>query len=143
MLLTYDKINLSHFASRKRYRKDDTGTTVCVGYDRLLIGLRVKGREWLESHYTNAGDTDIATVFMLGDKNVVFTWMKGDATMYVNTNAGAQAMEYAKYWATANGCEMEFVDDLPTAEHAARTSTPKTLDDLVEKAMTTTVDCGL
>lgn len=143
MLLTYDKINLSRFASRKRYRKDDTGTTVCVGYDRLLIGLRVIGRAWLESHYTDASETDIATVFMLGDKNVVFTWMKGDYKMYVNRNAGAQAMEYAKYWANANGCEMEFVDDLPTAEHTVRTATPKTLDDLVEKAMTTTVDCGL
>lgn len=142
MLLTYDKINLSHFASRKRYKTDDNGNKV-ISYDRLLIGLRVAGRDWLESHYD---DSDaVVTTFMLGDKNVVFTWLKGATKMFVNRNAGTQAMEYAKYWAETNGCEMEFVDDFPTAERASRESAPKTMDSLVEAAMmkADTVDCGL
>ena len=143
MLLTRTNMNLSHFASRKRYIKDDTGVVVETRYDRLLIGLRVQGREWLESHYDN-GD-DIITVFMLGDKNVIFTHKKGDRTMYVNRQAGAQAMEYAHYWADNNYCDMEFVDDLPTAIHTRQGggSQPKTMEDLIDKALTTRVDCGL
>lgn len=142
-LLTCDKMKLSHFESRKRYKKDESGTSVCAGYDRLTVGLRVAGRPWLESHYEDR--ESIVLTFMLGDKNVVFTWMKGATTMFVNRNAGIQAMEYAKFWAKNNGCEMEFVDDFPTAERASRGSAPKTLDDLVESAMmkADTVDCGL
>lgn len=141
MLLTYDKMNLTHFASRKRYHKDENGVVVSTSYDRLLIGLRVAGRDWLESHYENTDS--VVTVFMLGDKNVVFTHLKGDTVMYVNRNCGTQAMEYAKYWANTTGTEMVFVEDLPTAEKTQRTSTPKTLDDLVEQAMMKDVDCGL
>lgn len=143
MLLTCDKINLTHFSSRKRYKKDESGTTVCVGYDRLLVGLRVSGRPWLESHYANPDD--IVTVFMLGDKNVVFAHKKGDGVVYVNRKAGAQAMEYAKYWAQESSAEIDYVDDLPTAEHTRQSKAPKSLDDLVESAMmkADSVDCGL
>lgn len=145
MLLTRHNMNLTHFASRKRYIKDpDTGEVVETRYDRLLIGLRVEGREWLESHYA---DTErVVTVFMLGDKNVIFTYGKNDRVMYVNRNAGAQAMEYAHYWATHNDCEMEFVNDLPTAVKARPqvTRTAKTMEDLLDAtAIESRIDCGL
>lgn len=145
MQLTRHNMNLTHFASRKRYIKDpETGEVVETRYDRLLIGLRVQGREWLESHY---GDTDrIVTVFMLGDKNVIFTYGKNDRVMYVNRNAGAQAMEYAHYWSTQNDCEMEFVNDLPTAVKARPqvTRTAKTMEDLLDAtAVESRIDCGL
>ena len=145
MLLTRHNMNLTHFASRKRYIKDaDTGEVVETRYDRLLIGLRVEGREWLESHYA---DTErVVTVFMLGDKNVIFTYGKNDSVMYVNRNAGAQAMEYAHYWATHNDCEMEFVNDLPTAVKARPqvTRTAKTMEDLLDAtAIESRIDCGL
>lgn len=145
MQLTRHNMNLTHFASRKRYIKDpETGEVVETWYDRLLIGLRVQGREWLESHY---GDTDrIVTVFMLGDKNVIFTYGKNDRVMYVNRNAGAQAMEYAHYWSTQNDCEMEFVNDLPTAVKARPqvTRTAKTMEDLLDAtAVESRIDCGL
>ena len=138
-------MNLTHFASRKRYIKDpETGEVVETRYDRLLIGLRVQGREWLESHY---GDTDrVVTVFMLGDKNVIFTYGKNDRVMSVNRNAGAQAMEYAHYWATQNDCEMEFVDDLPTAVKTRNTGTRsvRTMEDLLDAtAVESRIDCGL
>ena len=138
-------MNLTHFASRKRYIKEpETGKVVATKYDRLLIGLRVQGREWLESHYD---DTDrVVTVFMLGDKNVIFTYGKNDRVMYVNRNAGAQAMEYAHYWATQNDCEIEFVSDLPTADKARRTvtRTAKTMEDLLDaRALESSIDCGL
>ena len=145
MQLTRHNMNLTHFASRKRYIKDpETGEVVETRYDRLLIGLRVQGREWLESHY---GDTDrVVTVFMLGDKNVIFTYGKNDRVMYVNRNAGAQAMEYAHYWATQNDCEMEFVDDLPTAVKTRNTGTRsvRTMEDLLDAtAVESRIDCGL
>lgn len=143
MLLTRDQMNLTHFSSRKRYIKDESGQVVETKYDRLLIGLRVAGRDWLASHYDN--QDDIVTTFMLGDKNIVFTYRKGDSVMYVNRKAGTQAMEYAHYWADKNYCEMVFVDDLPTAIHT-RTGGGKKVDsmeDLIEKSLTTSVDCGL
>lgn len=145
MLLTRHNMNLTHFASRKRYIKDpETGEVVETRYDRLLIGLRVEGREWLESHYA---DTErVVSVFMLGDKNVIFAYGKNDRTMYVNRNAGAQAMEYAHYWATKNDCEMEFVDDFPTAVKARATVTrsAKTMEDLLDAtAIESRIDCGL
>lgn len=143
MLLTRDQINLTHFASRKRYIKDESGQVVETKYDRLLIGLRVAGRDWLESHYDN--QDDIVTTFMLGDKNIVFTYRKGDSVMYVNRKAGSQAMEYAHYWADKNDCEMVFVDDLPTAIHTRTGGGKKveSMDDLIEKSLATDVDCGL
>ena len=145
MQLTRHNMNLTHFTSRKRYIKDpETGEVVETRYDRLLIGLRVQGREWLESHY---GDTDrVVTVFMLGDKNVIFTYGKNDRVMYVNRNAGAQAMEYAHFWATQNDCEMEFVNDLPTAVKTRPqvTRTAKTMEDLLDAtAIESSIDCGL
>ena len=143
MLLTRNEMNLTHFASRKRYIKDETGQVVKTRYDRLLIGLRVAGRDWLESHYDDADA--IVNTFMLGDKNIVFTYKKGDRVMYVNRKAGAQAMEYAHYWAEQNDCEMVFVDDLPTAVHTRTGGGKKveTMDDLIEKSLATDVDCGL
>ena len=45
MLLTRDQMNLTHFSSRKRYIKDESGEVVETKYDRLLIGLRVAGRD--------------------------------------------------------------------------------------------------
>lgn len=145
MQLTRHNMNLTHFASRKRYIKDpETGEVVETRYDRLLIGLRVQGRKWLESHY---GNTDrVVTVFMLGNKNVIFTYGKNDRVMYVNCNAGAQAMEYAHYWSTQNDCEIEFVNDLPTATKARPqvTRTAKTMEDLLDAtAIESSVDCGL
>lgn len=143
MLLTRDQMNLTHFSSRKRYIKDESGQVVETKYDRLLIGLRVAGRDWLASHYDN--QDDIVTTFMLGDKNIVFTYRKGDSVMYVNRKAGAQAMEYAHYWADHNYCEMVFVDDLPTAIHTRTGGGKKveSMDDLIEKSLATSVDCGL
>ncbi len=143
MLLTRDQMNLTHFSSRKRYIKDESGQVVETRYDRLLIGLRVAGRDWLASHYDN--QDDIVTTFMLGDKNIVFTYRKGDSVMYVNRKAGAQAMEYAHYWADKNYCEMVFVDDLPTAIHTRTGGGKKveSMDDLIEKSLATSVDCGL
>ena len=143
MLLTRNEMNLTHFASRKRYIKDETGQVVETRYDRLLVGLRVAGRDWLESHYDDADA--IVTTFMLGDKNIVFTYKKGDRVMYVNRKAGTQAMEYAHYWAEQNDCEMVFVDDLPTAVHTRTGGGKKveTMDDLIEKSLATDVDCGL
>lgn len=145
MILTRHNMNLTHFASRKRYIKDpETGEVVETRYDRLLIGLRVQGREWLESHYA---DSDrVVSVFMLGDKNVIFTYGKNDRVMYVNRNAGSQAMEYAHYWATQNDCEIEFVDDLPTAVKTrnAGTRSAKTMEDLLDAtAVESRIDCGL
>lgn len=143
MLLTRDQMNLTHFSSRKRYIKDESGEVVETKYDRLLIGLRVAGRDWLESHYDDP--EAIVTTFMLGDKNIVFTYRKGDSVMYVNRKAGAQAMEYAHYWADKNYCEMVFVDDLPTAIHTRTGGGKKveSMDDLIEKSLATSVDCGL
>lgn len=143
MLLTRDQMNLTHFSSRKRYIKDESGEVVETKYDRLLIGLRVAGRDWLESHYDDP--EAIVTTFMLGDKNIVFTYRKGDSVMYVNRKAGSQAMEYAHYWADNNGCEMVFVDDLPTAIHTRTGGGKKveSMDDLIEKSLATSVDCGL
>lgn len=143
MLLTRDQMNLTHFSSRKRYIKDESGQVVETRYDRLLIGLRVAGRDWLASHYDN--QDDIVTTFMLGDKNIVFTYRKGDSVMYVNRKAGAQAMEYAHYWADKNYCEMVFVDDLPTAVHTRTGGGRKveSMEDLIEKSLATDVDCGL
>ena len=131
MLLTRDQMNLTHFSSRKRYIKDESGEVVETKYDRLLIGLRVAGRDWLESHYDDP--EAIVTTFMLGDKNIVFTYRKGDSVMYVNRKAGAQAMEYAHYWADKNYCEMVFVDDLPTAIHTRTGGGKKveSMDDLI------------
>lgn len=143
MLLTRNQMNLTHFSSRKRYIKDESGQVVETRYDRLLIGLRVAGRDWLASHYDN--QDDIVTTFMLGDKNIVFTYRKGDSVMYVNRKAGAQAMEYAHYWADKNYCEMVFVDDLPTAVHTRTGGGRKveSMEDLIEKSLATDVDCGL
>lgn len=142
-MLLRQNMTLEHFGSRKRYIKDESGRTVGTKYDRLLVGLRVAGRNWLESHYNN--QDDIITIFMLGDKNVVFTYRKGDSVMYVNRKAGAQALEYAHYWADNNGCEMVFVDDLPTAIHTRTGGGKKveSMDDLIEKSLATDVDCGL
>lgn len=143
MLLTRDQIKLSHFSSRPRYRKDEDGNAIGKYYDRLLVGLRVAGRDWLESHYDN--QDDVVTTFMLGDKNVVFTYHKGDSVMFVNRKAGVQAMEYAHYWADNNNCEMVFVDDLPTAIHTRTGGGHKveSMEDLIEKSLATDVDCGL
>lgn len=143
MLLTRDQMNLTHFSSRKRYIKDESGEVVETRYDRLLIGLRVAGRDWLASHYDN--QDDIVTTFMLGDKNIIFTYRKGDSVMFVNRKAGAQAMEYAHYWADKNDCEMTFVDDLPTAVHTRTGGGHKveSMEDLIEKSLATDVDCGL
>ena len=85
-------------------------------------------------------------MFMLGDKNVIFTYGKNDRVMYVNCNAGSQAMEYAHYWATQNDCEMEFVDDLPTAVKTRNTGTRivRTMEDLLDAtAVESRIDCGL
>lgn len=143
MLLTRDQIKLSHFSSRPRYRKDEDGNVIGKYYDRLLVGLRVAGRDWLASHYDN--QDDIVTTFMLGDKNIVFTYRKGDSVMFVNRKAGTQAMEYAHYWAISNNCEMVFVDDLPTAVHTRVGTGHKveSMEDLIEKSLATDVDCGL
>lgn len=141
MLLKQD-ITLEHFATRKRYIKDDSGQVVETQYDRLLVGLRVGGRDWLEAHYTDSDS--VVLVFMLGVKNVVFTYKQGDSVMYVNKNAGAQAREYIGWWAEKNDCEVVEVEDLPTAEHTRQsTKKVKTLEDLCSKAINTTIDAGI
>lgn len=118
--LTAANMTWKHFESRKRYIKDESGTVVETRYDRLFIGLRPAGRAWLEARYT--GDAPVM-VFMLGDKNVVFTHRQGDATVYTNRKAGAQAQEYIKFYAaqlaqTLNcdvaNIDVVPVDDLPT-----------------------------
>lgn len=141
MLLKKD-ITIDHFSTRKRYIKDDSGAVVETQYDRLLVGLRVGGRAWLESHYTNSDD--VVLCFMLGVKNIIFTYKQGDSVMYVNKNAGAQAREYIGWWADKNHCEVVEVEDLPTAEHT-RQSTKKiqSLEDLCEAAIAKTGDFGL
>ena len=141
MLLKKD-ITLDHFSTRKRYIKDDSGEVIEKRFDKLLVGLRVGGRGWLESHYTNTDD--VVLCFMLGHQNIVFTYKQGDSVMYVNKNAGAQAREYIGWWSDKNGCDVVEVEDLPTAEHT-RQSTKKiaTLEDLVESAIAKTGDFGL
>lgn len=115
--LTSETMNWGHFAPRKRYIKDDSGTVVETRYDRLFIGLRPAGRAWLEAHYS--GDMPVM-VFMLGHNNVVFLHRAGEATVYVNSKAGAQAREYVKFYverlASEKGINAETVavDDLPT-----------------------------
>ena len=141
MLLKQD-ITIEHFNTRKRYIKDDSGQVVETQYDRLLVGLRVGGRPWLEAHYQDSDS--VVLVFMLGVKNVVFTYKQGDSVMYVNKNAGAQAREYIGWWSEKNDCEVVEVEDLPTAVHS-RQSTKKvaTLEDLCSKAINTTIDAGI
>lgn len=141
MLLKQD-ITLDHFSTRKRYDKDDSGQVVGTHYDKLLVGLRVGGRPWLEAHYQDSDS--VVLVFMLGDKNVVFTYKQGDSVMYINKNAGAQAREYIAWWSEKNDCEVVEVEDLPTADHS-RQSTKKvtTLEDLCSKAINTTIDAGI
>lgn len=115
--LTCDNMNWSHFAPRKRYIKDESGQVVGTRYDRLFIGLRPAGRPWLEARYT--GDEPVS-VFMLGNKNVVFTHRAGDTTVYANSKRGAQAAEYLKYYVKQLASEKGItatvtdVDDLPT-----------------------------
>lgn len=141
MLLKKD-IALDHFSTRKRYIKDDSGKVVDTQYDRLLVGLRVGGRDWLESHYSDSDS--VVLVFMLGVKNVVFTYKQGDSVMYANKNAGAQAKEYISWWADKNQCEVVEVEDLPTADHTRQsTKKVKTLEDLCVKAINTDIDAGL
>lgn len=118
--LTATNMSWKHFESRKRYIKDESGKVTETRYDRLFIGLRPVGRAWLEAHYT--GEAPVM-VFMLGDKNVVFTHRRGDATVYTNRKAGAQAQEYIKFYvaqlAHTLNCDITEinvipVDDLPT-----------------------------
>lgn len=117
MILTKEKMNWGHFAPRKRYIKDESGQVVATRYDRLFIGFTPRGRAWLESHYTGV---DPVNVFMLGDKNVVFTHRAGDSVVYANSKAGAQAQEYIKFYIDRLQVEkgiqatVENVDDFPT-----------------------------
>lgn len=104
--LTRNNMTWAHFAPRKRYIKNDAGETIEVRYDRLFIGLRPAGRAWLENKYT--GD-DAVMVFMLGHNNVVFAHKKGETTIYVNGNAGAQAREYVAFY-RAQVAKAEFLD---------------------------------
>lgn len=115
--LNKNTMNWSHFAPRKRYIKDEAGQVVGTRYDRLFAGFRPAGRAWLESHYT--GDAPVM-VFMLGDKNVVFTHRADDATVYANRKAGAQAREYIAFYVNALKAEKNIdatvveVDDFPS-----------------------------
>lgn len=111
------EMNWGDFAPRKRYEKNESGAVIGTHYDRLFAGFRPAGRAWLESRYQ--GDAPVM-VFMLGDKNVVFTHRDGDSVVYVNNKAGAQAREYIKYYVdrlqVEKGIQAEtvMVDDLPT-----------------------------
>lgn len=136
--LTADNMNWGHFASRKRYIKDESGATIGTRYDRLFAGFRPAGRVWLESHYT--GD-DPVMVFMLGNKNVVFTHRAGDDVVYANRRAGAQAREYIKYYVNRLAIEKGItattveVDDFPTqAITRASAGGVESLDDAIAAA---------
>lgn len=140
--LTAATMNWGHFAPRKRYIKDESGKVTETRYDRLLIGLRPAGREWLESHY--AGDEPV-TVFMLGNKNVVFAHRPGDDVVYVNSKAGAQAQEYTTFYIERLKSEkniearIEKVDDFPT-QVIQRTGGVSSLDEAIATACNRTVE---
>lgn len=142
--LTADNMTWSHFAPRKRYIKDESGATIGTRYDRLFVGWRPAGRAWLESRYT--GDEPVL-VFMLGDKNVVFTHREGDDVIYTNRRAGAQAREYIKFYVKRQEVEKGLivkiveVDDLPT-QTITRASAGgiDSLDDAIAAACARSVD---
>lgn len=125
--LTADNMNWGHFEARKRYIKNEEGEVIGTRYDRLFIGLRPAGRAWLEARYT--GDQPVM-VFMLGNKNVVFTHREGEATVYANKKAGTQAREYLKFYVAKLGEQLGTqitvteVEDLPT-QTIQRNSTAK------------------
>lgn len=141
--LTIEKMNFSHFASRTRAVKNESGEKIGVKYDRLFTGLRVEGRDWLESHYNDKNA--VVNVFMLGDKNVVFTHLKGDNKMFVNKNANKQARVYVEFYARESGVnDIVEVDDLPTAIHTRQgAGSVATIDQLIDKALNNDIDCGL
>ena len=137
MILTRQNMNWGHFATRKRYIKDETGAVVGARYDRILIGWRPAGRPWLEKRYS--GD-DPVMIFILGDKNVVFTHRKGDDKVYVNQHAGSQALEYAAFYSEQAGAEQVFVDDLPTGEKTRQSGQVNSLEDAIAKACGMNID---
>lgn len=142
--LTAGNMTWSHFSPRKRYIKDESGATVGTRYDRLFVGWSPAGRAWLESRYTGVEPVNI---FILGNKNVVFTHRAGDDVVYTNRRAGAQAREYIKFYverlATEKGITATVVevDDLPT-QTITRASTGgiDSLDDAIAAACARNVD---
>lgn len=145
MLLASDMTWHDLSSPLKRYKKNkDTGAVESTFYSKLFIGFRPAGRAWLESHY--AGD-DPVMVFMLGNKNVVFTHRAGDDVVYTNRRAGAQAREYIKFYINRLAIEKGIaattidVDDFPTQTITrASAGGVDSLDDAIAAACSRSVD---
>lgn len=126
-------INESDFNNRIRYaRKADADAGEKAkkrGLDRGFIGLRICGRGWLESIFPGAGDSELASCFVLGIGHIAFV-VAGDSVI-ANNNNGAQAMEYVKAFARIKGKTIQYSDSLPTGERQAG---GLNLDQLLERA---------
>ena len=126
-------IKESDFNQRIRYARKagaDSGEKAQKrGLDRGFIGLRICGRGWLQSIFPGAGDSELASCFVLGIGHIAFV-IAGDSII-ANSNNGAQAVEYVKAFARMKGKAIEYSDSLPTGERQAG---GLSLDQLLEKA---------
>lgn len=129
-LLTFENITEKHFNQRIRYSRKGAGEKAQKqGLDRGFIGLRICGRAWLESIFPSAGDSELASCFVLGLGHIAF--VAGAQAVYYNENNGAQAQEYAKAFAHIKNLPLVAHSGMPTGERQAG---GLSLDQMLEKA---------
>lgn len=138
--------------NRKRYIKGADGTTESSYYERIYTGILVGGDSYKNNRYIDhvpgLQHGDMVFVFCLGNtlsgKNVVFLHKRGDSVIYANMkHQGKKEYEkYINYYAEDSGCEIKWIDSLPTVEHARGSNGPKvqSLQDLMNKAASDSID---
>lgn len=138
--------------NRKRYIKGADGTTESSYYERIFTGIMVGGKAYEKNRYIDTVPGlergDMVFVFCLGntldEKNVVFLHKRGDSVVYANVNhQGKKEYEkYINYYAEDAGCEIQWVDSLPTVVHTRGSNGPKvqSLQDLMDKAAADSID---
>lgn len=138
--------------NRKRYIKGDDGATESSYYERIFTGILVGGKAYEKNRYVDSVSGlvqgDIVFVFCLGntlnEKNVVFVHKKGDSVVYANVNHmnKTEYLKYINYYAEDAGCEIQWVDSLPTVIHTRGSNGPKvqSLQDLMDKAAADSID---
>lgn len=138
--------------NRKRYIKGADGTTESSYYERIFTGIMVGGKSYEKNRYIDTipdlKQGDMVFVFCLGntlqDKNVVFLHKKGDSVIYANKNhqAKKEYEKYINYYGEDAGCEIQWIDSLPTVTHSRGSAGPKvqSLQDLMDRAAADSID---
>lgn len=128
-MLLFNEIKESHFNNRVRwYKNPETGKAEKKGLDRGWLGLRVKGRPWLEAVVSDP--EAVVPCFVYGvDHICMFLY---DGRVYANKNNSTQAEQYAIALANMRGgLEIVPCEDMPTAVKASRGGGARTLEDML------------